>query len=170
MVRSEDPSRATKQNRHCHVEAGVLYIDEYSQLQGELNNAAALRTTYARESTYGLDKSLYHTPQERFGRMPVDSYSGDHLQLPPVPESSSLLAPVEQSSKEHAVGASIFRNAELVFQFQKAMRFTDSKQIQLLEVMRTPGGQALKEELWEALQQTQVNPEIDSVNKFPVDI
>ena len=30
-----------------HAEAGALYIDESSQLQGELNHAAALRTTYA---------------------------------------------------------------------------------------------------------------------------
>ena len=28
-----------------HADAGVLYIDESSQLQGELNHAASLRTT-----------------------------------------------------------------------------------------------------------------------------
>ena len=41
-----------------HVDAGVLYIDEYSQLSGELNHSGALRTTYARESTYGLNKDF----------------------------------------------------------------------------------------------------------------
>ena len=40
-----------------HADAGVLYIDESSQLQGELNHAASLRTTYARESKYGLNRN-----------------------------------------------------------------------------------------------------------------
>ena len=30
-----------------HLKAGALYIDEYSQLQREINNASAVRTTYA---------------------------------------------------------------------------------------------------------------------------
>ena len=90
-----------------HIEAGALYIDEYSQLQCEINHAAALRTTYARENAYGLDKSFYNRPRERYGRMAVVAYSGDRLQLPPVPESSGLLAPVENTTNEHAVGASM---------------------------------------------------------------
>ena len=78
-----------------HADAGALYIDESSQLQGELNHAAALRTTYARESKYGLNRSNYSSPRERYGRMAILWYSQDHLQLPPVPESSSMLAPLE---------------------------------------------------------------------------
>ena len=139
-----------------HVEAGVLYIDEYSQLQSELHHASALRTTYARETAYGLDKARYYAPRERFGCMAIPGYSGDHLQLPPVPESSSLLAPLEGVTNEHKVGASIFRNAELVFQFLKAMRFSDADQIAILETMRTPGGKALRSDLWEALQRTEL--------------
>ena len=45
------------------------------------------------------------------------SPSQDHLQLPPVPASSSMLATLEGTSDEHKVGAKIFRNAELVFRF-----------------------------------------------------
>ena len=75
-----------------HADAGALYIDESSQLQGELNHAAALRTTYARESKYGLNRHTYSSPQERFGRIAFLIYSQDHLQLPPVPASSSMLA------------------------------------------------------------------------------
>ena len=45
------------------------------------------------------------------------SPSQDHLQLPPVPASSSVLATLEGTSDEHKVGAKIFRNAELVFRF-----------------------------------------------------
>ena len=47
-----------------HADAGVLYIDESSQLQAELNHAAALRTTYARESKYGLNRNNYSGPRE----------------------------------------------------------------------------------------------------------
>ena len=100
-----------------HADAGVLYIDESSQLQGELNHAGALRTTYARESKYKLNRNIYSSPAERFGRIAFLIYSQDHLQLPPVPASSSMLAPLEGTSDEHKVGAKIFRNAELVFRF-----------------------------------------------------
>ena len=49
-------------------------------------------------------------------------YSQDHLQLPPVPETSSMLAPLEGKSDEHKVGAKISSNAELVFQLSTAMQ------------------------------------------------
>ena len=140
-----------------HLQAGAIYIDEYSQLQCEINNASALRTTYAREHAYNLDKSVYHKPLERYGRTAILGYSGDRLQLPPVPESSGLLPPIEKVSNEHAVGASIFRNAELVFQFQTAMRFTDARQVEILEVMRTPGGKPLPEQKWKALEATEIS-------------
>jgi len=142
-----------------HVDAGALYVDEYSQLQGELNHAGALRTTYAREAKYGLNKDLYYKPEERWGRLPVVIYSGDHLQLPPVPTSSSMLAPLEGTTNEHKVGAKIFRDADLVFQFQQAMRFTDQTLIDILNTMRVPGGRALSEQQWQALKSTAVSAE-----------
>ena len=67
-----------------HADAGVLYIDESSMLQAELNHAAALRTTYARESKYSLNRNNYSGPRERYGRIAFLWYSQDHLQLPPV--------------------------------------------------------------------------------------
>ena len=142
-----------------HVDAGALYIDEYSQLQGELNHAGALRTTYAREAKYRLNKDVYFKPQERWGRLPVVVYSGDHLQLPPVPASSSMLAPLESTTNEHKVGAKIFRDADLVFEFQQAMRFTDHTLIDILNTMRVPGGKALTEQQWQALKSTEVSAE-----------
>ena len=48
-----------------------------------------------------------------------------------------MLAPLEGTSDEHKVGAKIFRNAELLFHFSTAMRFTDETLIEILEVMRT---------------------------------
>ena len=60
-----------KQLSITHADAGVLYIDESSQLQGELNHAASLRTTYARESKYGLNRNNYSTPCETYGRIPI---------------------------------------------------------------------------------------------------
>ena len=69
-----------------HLKTGALYIDEYSQLQCEINNASALRTTYVREKEYNLDKSACHKPLGRYGRTASLAYSGDRLQLHPVPE------------------------------------------------------------------------------------
>ena len=67
-----------------HAEAGSLYIDESSHLHGELNHAAALRTTYARETKYNLNRNTCSSPLERFGRIPYLIYLQDYLQLPPV--------------------------------------------------------------------------------------
>ena len=140
-----------------HVNAGAYHIDEYSQLRAELNNAAAVRTTHARREQHALDIKVYYRPQERYGRISTLTYSGDHLQLPPVPATSSVLAAIDGTSKEHRAGASIFRNAELVFEFQQAMRFTDATLIGILESMRTPGGKTLTSEQWQSLLRTQLS-------------
>ena len=118
------------------------------------SRAAALRTTYAREAKY-----IYSSPRERFGRIAVPIYSQDHMQLPPVPPSSSMLAPLEGTSDEHKVGAKIFRNVELVFEFQTAMRFTDETLIEILQVMRKPGGKKLTDHQWQALLRTERSPQ-----------
>ena len=70
-----------------------------------------------------------------------------------------MLAPLQGTSDEHKVGAKIFRNAELVFQFSTAMRFTDETLIQILEAMRTPGGRKLSCAQWQALMQTERSAE-----------
>ena len=70
-----------------------------------------------------------------------------------------MLAPFEGTSDEHKVGAKIFRNAELVFQFNTAMRFTDKTLIQILEAMRTPGGRKLSPAQWQALVDTERSAE-----------
>ena len=54
-----------------HMDAGALFVDESSQLQGELNHAAALRTTYARDAKYKLSRNTYYGPEERWGRLAV---------------------------------------------------------------------------------------------------
>ena len=133
-----------------HADAGVLYIDESSQLQGELNHAASLRTIYARENQYGFNRNSYSDPREGYGRIAVLWYSQDHQHWPQVPESSSMLAPLEGTTDEHKVGAKIFRNAELVFQFSTAMRFTDETLIKTFETMRTAGGRKLSRAEWHA--------------------
>ena len=104
---------------HTVFDAGAQAIDECSQLQGELNHADALRTTSARQFKYGLNPLDYWKPTERHGRIAVLTYWGDHFQLPPVPASASMLAPLKGTSNEHEAGTNIFRNADLVFQFEK---------------------------------------------------
>ena len=66
-----------------------------------------------------------------------------------------MLAPLEGTSDEHKVGAKIFRNVDLVFQFNTAMRFTDQTLIQILKAMRTPGGKKLTASQWGALAATE---------------
>ena len=108
--------------------------------------AGALRTTYAREAKYGLNRDVYYKPQERWGRLPVGVYSGAHLQLPPVPASSSMLAPLDGTTTEHKVGAKNLREADLVFEFLKALRCTDQTLIDIPNVMRKPGCKALSDQ------------------------
>ena len=86
-------------------------------------------------------------------------YSQDHLQLPPVPETSSMLAPLEGTSDGHKVCAKISRNAELVFQFNTAMRFIDDTLIATLQATRTPGGKTLSDAQWQALMKTESGAE-----------
>ena len=113
--------------------------------------------TYARQHKYGLNPLDYWKPTERHGRIAVSTYWGDHLQLPPVPASSSMLSPLTGTSNEHKAGANIFRNADMVFQFEKMMRFTDTTFIDILEVMRTPKpGKPLTEAQWQKLRATDV--------------
>ena len=50
-----------------------------------------------------------------------------------------MLAPLDGTTNEHKVGAKIFRDADLVFEFLKSMRFTDQTLIDILKVMRTSG-------------------------------
>ena len=70
-----------------------------------------------------------------------------------------MLAPLEGTRDEHKVGAKIFRNAELVFQFNTAMRFTDTILIDILETMRTPGDRKLSHAQWQALMKTERSAE-----------
>ena len=76
-------------------------IDEVGALAGDLLHADALRRTYGRALRHDLDPLAYMKPQETWGRMPVKILCGDFFQLPPVPASASLLAPVEGQSYEH---------------------------------------------------------------------
>ena len=126
-------------------------------MQSELNHAAAVRTTLARAHAYGLNRSLYHTAGERNGHVSTLGCNGDHLRLPLVPESSSLLTPIESTTGEHVDGASVFRYAEFVFRFQKAGRFTDAKHLEALIAMLIPSGQPLRPDLWKALQQIEIS-------------
>ena len=70
-----------------------------------------------------------------------------------------MLASLEGTSDEHKVGAKIFRNVELVFEFHTAMRFNDENLIAILQAMRTLGGKRLTHEQWQALLKTERSAE-----------
>ena len=82
---------------------------------------------------------------------------GDHLQLPPVPKSSGLLAPLEGTSDEHKVGASMFNRVHYLFEMLTMQRFEDPTLIVILQKMRTKHGCKLTEAEWQALLATEVD-------------
>ena len=80
-----------------------------------MGHADSLFATYAREATFCLGREDCALPRERDGRWPALAYFGDHLQFPPVPNKNELFAPLGNTSQEHRVGSSIFRNVKYVF-------------------------------------------------------
>ena len=138
-------------------------------MAGTMNHAASLLATYARESRFRLRREDYAQPHERFGRAAIVADAGDHLQLPPVPKKNSVFAPLEHTSQEHRVGASIFRNAHYVFQLKQMMRFKDDTLLRILHTMRTLGGKALAECDWKALMDTESVGQSCSAGKPAVD-
>eukprot|EP00438_Fugacium_kawagutii_P008273 Skav206546 [mRNA] locus=scaffold504:308454:314438:- [translate_table: standard] len=137
--------------------AGILAIDEISQLAATMYHANALRHTYARKQKHNLDIANYTDANETFGRMPVLLLSGDFLQLPPVPESGSLLAPIENAAWEHRQGRAIFEKVKHVFEFKQSNRFKDERLIDILKTMRCKGGAKLSPSSWAALEQREVH-------------
>ena len=101
--------------------AGAWVHDEALQTAAPLLHAAALRTTYARQHEYKLDIARYAEPSETMGRMSVFIQCGDHLQLPPVPKTASVVASLENSSDEHITGASIFSRVHYVFEMHTSV-------------------------------------------------
>lgn len=145
-----------KRTQAVHVKSGALFIDEYGQLQTALYHANNLLWTIARQPTYNLKLEQYARPRETAGRISKYLLSGDHLQLPPVPKSTSLLADIEGTSDEHKAGAAMFASIEQVFELETMMRFRDPVLRQILEKMRTPGGAPLTDGEWKALMATNV--------------
>ena len=131
-------------------------MDEYGQLPTTLYHACCLLWTLARESKYNLKRENYAQPRQTMGRTSKIVHSGDHLQLPPVPKSASLLANIDGTSDEHKAGAAMFASIEQVFGLETMTRFRDPVLRQILEKMRTPGGARLTNNEWQSLMATNV--------------
>ena len=93
------------------------------------------------------------------GKISFFAMCGDHLQLPPVPKSSGLLASLDGTSDEHKVGASMFNRVHYLFEMHTMKRFEDATLIAILKKMRTPGGLKLSQSEWQALQNTEIDVE-----------
>ena len=106
-------------------------MTNYPKCSGQLEHAVALRATYARSATYKLSAWEYTAPSQTFGAMPFVVKSGDELQLPPVPEDSSLLAP-PTGSKEHAAGVKIFAQQDYCYRLTTMTRFDDELLVTIL--------------------------------------
>ena len=137
-------------------ETGIDVIDELGCVGGTMVHADALRKTYGRSLRYDLDTSQYMKPQETWGRMPAKLLCGDFFQVPPVPASSSLLAPLKGQTYEHQQGRKIVADMQYVVEFVEMKRFDDKFLVEVLAAMRTPGGKAISEEAWQAIQKTEI--------------
>ena len=127
--------------------AGAWLMDEIMQTAAPLLHAGGLRTTYARQHRYKLNIADYARPQEIYGRVSFLAMVGDHLQLPPVPKSMSLLAPIEGASEEQTVGAPMFRNLDYLYEMHTMMRFKDEVLVRILLKMRKPEKSSHAEQL-----------------------
>ena len=94
-IKSDQMRRRMDANQ---THTGAWICDEASQTAAPLFHATALRT-------YKLDTTRYARPNEFRGKISWRGMCGDHLQLPPVPQSSGLLAPMENKSDEHTSGS-----------------------------------------------------------------
>ena len=137
-------------------ETGIDVIDELGCVGGTMVHADALRKTYGRSLRYDLDTTQYMKPQETWGRMPAKLLCGDFFQLPPVPASSSLLAPLKGQTYEHQQGRKIVADMQYVVDFVEMKRFDDNLLVEVLQAMRTPGGKAISEEAWQAIEKTEI--------------
>ncbi len=133
--------RAQKKLGRLAGNCGVDVIDELGCVSGSLLHADALRKTYGRSLRYNLQTTAYMKPQETWGRMAAKIHCGDLLQLPPVPAEASLMAPTTGQSYEHLQGRKLLADIEHVVDFVQMQRFTDPLLVDVLEAMRTPGGQ-----------------------------
>ena len=135
---------------------GVDVIDELGAVPSDLLHADALRKTYGRCLRHNLDTTAYMKPAETWGRMAANILCGDVYQLPPVPASASLLAPVDKQSYEHLQGRKLLMDIEHVVDFVQMQRFDDPLLIHVLEAMRTPGGKRISEDAWQAITATEI--------------
>ena len=138
------------------VPAAAVAIDEASQMSGSILHANALRHTYGRARAHNLQVENYMQMDQLFGNMPIVILLGDYLQLPPVPETSSVLWPAANASYEHRQGRAIISRMPLVYEFRKSNRFKDEALIRILAAMRTAGGQKLADSDWQALAERKI--------------
>ena len=120
---------------------GIDVIDELGCVSGALLHADALRKTYGRSLQHNLQTTAYMKPHETWGRMPGKILSGDFYQLPPVPQSASLLASTKGQTYEQQQGRKLLADMEYVVDFVQMQRFNDPLQVEVLEATRTTGGQ-----------------------------
>ena len=140
---------------------GSLVKGEFTQQPGALEHAIAVRAMYGRQQAHGLHCADYARPQCNYAALPYVVTSGDPLQFPPVPATSSLLAEPDGQTKEHRIAQAMFEDQDYVCELKSTMRFRgDPVLTSILAKMRTPGEDRsdlrLTDEEWRSLQGTDI--------------
>ena len=133
-----------------------LACDELSQVGGPLFHGCSLRFSIAREAYHKLDLAKYLEASQTFGAVFAVLLLGDFYQLPPVPEKTSLLYPVQFASYEQQQARVLLESFDLVYEFRSAKRFTCPLLKEILHSMRQ--GCQMSDAAWQALKKTQVKP------------
>ena len=157
MLNLRCPPKVQSALAYLWVPAASLIIDEAPQGAAALYHALALRSCYGRASAHGVEISDYAEPAQTFGGMPIVIECGDELQLPPVPASAGLFAPLDQAATEHLAGVEIFKQKDYVYRLSTMKRFTDPTLTSILTKMRSSGGCKLTQQEWKALRNTDIS-------------
>ena len=154
-----------KKMQTFYENTSCLAIDEISQVAAPLLHALSLRCSLAREISHKLQLQDYLKNTQTFGACFAVLLLGDFLQLPPVPESASLLHPVRYTSYEQQQARALMATFDYVFEFTSAKRFSDPYLKEILHSMRN--GCPISDAAWEALKKTRVLPNDPRLNSCP---
>ena len=169
----------------------LLVVDEISMLSPALFGALSFRVCQARKETWGVSEGLFTEKGSAFGGVPIVILAGDFMQLPAMEgrRRVSLLGPLHQEAErvpakptrqptgrkpprdyfnELLQGRRCFNESVTdVHVLKTSYRFKDKLLPRIFDYMRSPRGELMPHDLWEALRSRVVEGPDDARLKDP---